>query len=159
MPPIVSAVLQGLFLLLLYVFVARAVRWVIRDVSAGADARAVAAPAPPAREAGGATARRRARVAPSQLVVHLPDAAPRVLRLDEGDEVTFGRAPVSTVVLGDPYASEQHAAVYLEGGSWVLADRGSTNGTFLNSVKITAPTPLQAGDQVGIGKTVVEVRR
>ena len=158
MPPIVFAVLQGLFLLLLYVFVARAVRWVIRDITSGTDA-ALAASDVGAPAAAAPGARRRARATPTELVVHLPEAAPRLLRLDEDEEITFGRNPSSTVVLGDPYASEDHAAVYREGSSWVLADRGSTNGTFLNAVKITTPTPLQAGDQVGIGKTVVEVRR
>ncbi len=50
MPPIILTLLQGLLLLLLYVFVARAVRAILRDVSATPRAAGVA-PAPDARAA------------------------------------------------------------------------------------------------------------
>jgi pSer/pThr/pTyr-binding forkhead associated (FHA) protein len=155
-PPIVFVVLNGLFLLLLYVFVARAVRTVARDVlRAPAPARA-AAPRPAARPTA-PTGPRKSRAQPRELVVHVPDGRPRVLPLD--GEIRFGRAATCTVVLGDTYVSEQHARVYRDGEEWVVADMGSTNGTFLNQAKVSAPAPLAPGDQLGIGKTVVEVRR
>jgi FHA domain len=177
-PPIILTLLQALFLLLLYVFVARAVRAVVRDVRASsqravapAAPRMPAAPAEPAPRrpsrpapplpAAGPPARpkaRRPRVRPSELVVHRSEGRPRVIPLD-GAEVTFGRAADSTVVLDDPYASERHARVYREGDEWLIVDQGSTNGTLLNQTKVSAPTPIAAGDQVRIGKTVVEVRR
>jgi pSer/pThr/pTyr-binding forkhead associated (FHA) protein len=155
-PPIVFVALNGLFLLLLYVFVARAVRTVARDV--------VRTPAP-ARPAGGRpaarptapTGPRRSRVQPTELVVHFPDGRPRVLPLQ--GEIRFGRASSCTVVLSDTYVSDQHARVYADGDGWMVADMGSTNGTFLNQAKVTSPAPLAPGDQLGIGKTVVEVRK
>jgi pSer/pThr/pTyr-binding forkhead associated (FHA) protein len=49
--------------------------------------------------------------------------------------------------------------VFHDGRHWVVEDLGSTNGTFLNRVKVTSPTPIAAGDQLGIGKTIVEVRK
>lgn len=158
MPPIVLTLLQALFLLLLYVFVARVVRAVLRD-TAGARPRAVplntprpAAPAAPSR-------RRKARVPPSELVVHVPSGRPRVVALDGQAPISFGRSPSSTVVLDDAYVSDDHAVVYDRDGEWLLADAGSTNGTFLNQVKVTTPTPIAAGDQFALGKTVVQVRR
>jgi pSer/pThr/pTyr-binding forkhead associated (FHA) protein len=151
-PPIVFTVLQVLFLVLLYAFVARAVRWVIRDVG---RTTAVAAPvAAPARRPP-----RQARVQPRELVIHLPDGAPRVLPLEEGRTITFGRHETSTVVLGDPYASDLHARIESSSEGWSLIDEGSTNGTYLNQVRLTAPTPLRAGDQISFGRTSVEVRR
>lgn len=155
MPPIVVTLLQGLFLLLLYVFVARAVRAVMRDLR----------PAPPSsRPATGRlspkhTPRERPRRAPGELVIHLPEGRPKVLSLNGGGEVTFGRARPATVILGDPYVSDRHAQVFHDGRDWMIEDLGSTNGTFLNRVKVTAPTPIAAGDQLGIGKTIVEVRK
>ena len=174
MPPIVFTLLQGLFLLLLYIFVARAVRAVIRDLMATSAPR----PAPPAQRrpaatrsaqptakaargskgASGAKQDRAKRIAPRELVVHSPDGRPRVLALD-GNEITFGRGEQVSVALGDPYTSDRHARVYNDGRRWLVADLGSTNGTFVNQVKVTAPTPIAAGDQLGIGRTVVEVRK
>lgn len=153
MPPIVFTVLQVLFLVLLYAFVARAVRWVIRDVSSP-GVQAVAAPAPSRARP---TKQKRAR--PRELVIHIPDGAPRVLPLEEARQVTFGRHDTATVVLTDPYASDFHARIDPEGDEWLLVDEGSTNGTYLNQVRLTAATPLRAGDQISFGRTTVEVRR
>ena len=156
MPPIVFTLIQGLFLLLLYLFVARAVRWVWRDVTA--PARTAAAPAAPRRSRSSAQSKGKQRTAPRELVIHTPQGRPRVVRLDAHD-VTFGRADGSTVILDDAYISDQHARVFLQDGEWCIADLGSTNGTFLNQVKVTSATPIAAGDQLGIGKTTVQVRK
>lgn len=154
MPPIVFTLVQGVFLLLLYLFVARAVRWVWRDVSSPTRA---AAPAPAPRRSRSA-GKSKTRTDPRELVIHTPQGRPRVVRLDAHD-VTFGRAEGSTVLLDDPYISDHHARVFLRDGEWCIADLGSTNGTFLNQVKVTAATPIAAGDQLGIGKTTVQVRK
>jgi pSer/pThr/pTyr-binding forkhead associated (FHA) protein len=155
MPPIVFVLLKGLFLLLLYVFVARAVRAVVRDVRPAAPARAAAAR--PAGRPTAPTAPRKTRSQPRELVVHTPEGAPRVLPLD--GEVRIGRAATCTIQLSDSYVSEQHARIFRQGDGWVVADMGSTNGTYLNQAKVTSPAPLAPGDQLGIGKTVVEVRK
>ena len=156
MPPIVFTLVQGVFLLLLYLFVARAVRWVWRDVTS--PARAARAAAAPRRSRGSSSGRNKTRTDPRELVIHTPQGRPRVVRLDAHD-VTFGRAEGSTVVLDDPYISDHHARVFLREGEWCIADLGSTNGTFLNQVKVTTATPIAAGDQLGIGKTTVQVRK
>lgn len=153
MPPIVFTALQVLFLVLLYAFVARAVRWVIRDVANPGPGLAAAPRAPRARQP------KQKRARPRELVIHFPDSAPRVLPLDEGRSVTFGRHETATVVLTDPYASDFHARIHPDADGWTITDEGSTNGTYLNQVRLTAPTPLRAGDQIGFGRTTVEVRR
>jgi pSer/pThr/pTyr-binding forkhead associated (FHA) protein len=149
----VFTVLQVLFLVLLYAFVARAVRWVIRDVASPAGP----AVAPAASSRPRPSKQKRSR--PRELVIHVPDGAPRVLTLAEDRQITFGRHETATVVLSDPYASDFHARIDPDGGEWLLVDEGSTNGTYLNQVRVTAPTPLRAGDQISFGRTTVEVRR
>ncbi|AXV04735.1 FHA-domain-containing protein [Euzebya pacifica] len=154
MPPIVFTALQVLFLVLLYAFVARAVRWVIKDVANPGPAMASSQP----RAARGRQPKQK-RARPRELVIHFPDSAPRVLPLEEGRSVTFGRHQTASVVLTDLYASDFHARIDFDGDGWTLTDEGSTNGTFLNQVRLTAPTPLRAGDQISFGRTTVEVRR
>lgn len=161
MPPIVLTLLQGLFLLLLYVFVARAVRAVLRDLRTAPATVRPPSPRPAAAKPAGRDrhGRDRPRRAPGELVVHVPDSRPKVIPLNGTREVSFGRAGNVTVSLSDPYVSDRHAHVFHDGQNWVVEDLGSTNGTFLNRVKVTSPTPIAAGDQLGIGKTIVEVRK
>lgn len=170
MQSVALTLLQAGFLLLLYLFLARAVRMVWRDVAHGrpppVPAQAPVAAARPSE--GGPTAPPVAvpaapaqpqprRSAPAELVVHA-GGQPRVVPLEGGD-VVFGRAADATVPLSDQYASERHTRVYQRDGEWLVADLGSTNGTFLNQARVTTPTPISAGDQLGIGETVVQVRR
>jgi FHA domain-containing protein len=73
--------------------------------------------------------------------------------------VLIGRAPESTLVLDDDYASARHARIYPQDGEWFAEDLGSTNGTFIGSNRLTQPTRLEAGVPVRVGRTVLELRR
>jgi pSer/pThr/pTyr-binding forkhead associated (FHA) protein len=164
MAPIVLPILQGLFLVLLYLFVWRIARAILRDLRAASQAQRQVRPAPAAARQPAQAAPRQApqpqrtRAQARELVIHRAEGPPRVLPLN-GSEVTFGRAAPATVVLDDPYVSDRHARITHEHSiGWVVTDLGSTNGTFLNQVKVTRPTPITPGDQLGIGKTTVEVR-
>ena len=77
----------------------------------------------------------------------------------ENAPVTIGRAPESTLVLTDDYASTHHARLVPRDGEWLIEDLGSTNGTYLDKAKVTRPTPVPPGGKVRIGKTVLELRR
>ncbi|MFO0755545.1 MAG: FHA domain-containing protein [Byssovorax sp.] len=67
--------------------------------------------------------------------------------------IRFGRAPDGDVVFDAEYdrdASTNHAEARLEGGSWVLHDLGSRNGTFVRGQKITREV-LRSGDEITFG--------
>jgi Protein of unknown function (DUF3662)/FHA domain len=64
---------------------------------------------------------------------------------------TIGRSRQSDVVVDDPNVSRQHAEIRPRGGSWVLTDLGSTNGSVLNGRRIEGPEVLKPGDQIEIG--------
>ena len=59
---------------------------------------------------------------------------------------------------GDPEISRRHARIARGAdGQLAIEDLGSANGTFVNGTRIDAPRTLVAGDQVRVGKTVLEV--
>ncbi|MBA2625448.1 MAG: FHA domain-containing protein, partial [Acidimicrobiia bacterium] len=78
---------------------------------------------------------------------------------DLDGELTVGRAPGCQVALDDSYVSQLHARVFTrDGGVWV-EDLGSTNGTFLNAERVSAPLAVRRGDQLKVGSTVMELKR
>ena len=118
-----------------------------------------AQPAPrPARQEKAAKPAKGRRGVPTALVVTQGALSGTSVRL--GDQpVTLGRSQDSTIVLDDDYVSGRHARFYPHEGQWVVEDLGSTNGTYIDRAKVTAPTPVKIGMPVRIGKTVVELRK
>ena len=57
--------------------------------------------------------------------------------------------------VNDNTVSRKHAEISLEGGSWVLRDLDSANGTYVNGVKVSRAMTLKHGDQVRIGGTLL----
>ena len=68
--------------------------------------------------------------------------------------ISLGRGNPNDVRLdGDDYASANHARVEpRRDGVWI-EDTGSTNGTFVNGVRLSRPRKLAAGDLVRVGET------
>lgn len=65
---------------------------------------------------------------------------------------SLGRAPTNTVALPDETCSLEHALLHLRAGQWWLEDLDSRNGTRLNEAAVTQPTPVLAGDIIGLGQ-------
>ena len=68
---------------------------------------------------------------------------------------TIGRSRQCDVVLEDPNISRTHAEIRPRGGSWVLSDLGSTNGSSLNRRRIEGPEVLKPGDEIEVGTSVI----
>jgi hypothetical protein len=66
---------------------------------------------------------------------------------------TIGRSRHSDVMLDDPNLSRAHAEVRPRGGSWVVTDLGSTNGTRLNGRRLVGTEVLKPGDELEFGTT------
>lgn len=67
--------------------------------------------------------------------------------------ITFGRSAENAVVLPGDLASRVHAELRNDDGVYVLEDRGSRNGTWVNGTPVTAHQ-LQSGDEIRIGDDV-----
>ncbi len=74
-----------------------------------------------------------------------------------GDELTMGRSAGCQITLDDTYVSQLHTRVFRREGRYFVEDLGSTNGTYLNRNKVAAPTPVNPGDRIQVGSTVLEL--
>jgi len=77
----------------------------------------------------------------------------------EGAQITLGRAPDSTIVIDDDYASSRHARIYESEGAWVVEDLGSTNGTWIDRTRLTTPTVLPVGAPLRVGRTTLQIQK
>jgi Protein of unknown function (DUF3662)/FHA domain len=68
---------------------------------------------------------------------------------------TMGRSRQCDVMVDDPNVSREHAEIRPRGGSWVLTDLNSTNGSRLNGRRIEHSEVLKPGDEIELGTTVL----
>jgi pSer/pThr/pTyr-binding forkhead associated (FHA) protein len=73
--------------------------------------------------------------------------------------ILIGRGSDAAIRLDDDYVSTRHARIAASGDQWFVEDLGSTNGTYIGTVRITQPTTITLGTQVRIGKTILELRK
>jgi hypothetical protein len=71
------------------------------------------------------------------------------------DTTTIGRVTGNDICIPDLTVSRQHAVLRFENGGWVLEDKNSANGTFINGTRIHSPQPLREGDQIRFGDEMV----
>lgn len=136
MPDVILALLRIIFLGLVYLFV-----WQV--------ARAIGSHL-------GISVRRRRREGTGILFVRSENQ--QGLKVEVTDVTVLGRSSDADLVLDDPYASEFHMRLVAQENGITLHDLGSTNGTYINGRRVTAPTQLRRGDTIQVGKTVMEVR-
>lgn len=76
-------------------------------------------------------------------------------------EVTIGRAPTNDLVLTEPQVSGKHARVFIEDGELYITDVGSSNGTFVDTVKLRSKIPhvVGADEEIVIGPFVLTVEK
>jgi hypothetical protein len=71
------------------------------------------------------------------------------------DGATLGRSRQCDVMVDDPNVSRAHAEIRPRGGSWVLTDLQSTNGSRLNGRRVDQPEVLKPGDDIELGTTTL----
>lgn len=65
---------------------------------------------------------------------------------------TVGRGRTSHVRIDEESISTRHAVIRQERGRWWVDDLNSTNGTYLNGVRVSGSAPLQSGDVLQVGR-------
>jgi len=70
--------------------------------------------------------------------------------------MTIGRDPMSEIALNDPEVSRRHARLNSTLSGYRIQDLGSTNGTFVDGVRLSGePLDLESGQVISIGGGVV----
>lgn len=157
MSEIALTVIKVLFLALLWVFILSAVSVIRSDlfgktVTAPGQPRAqeLEAPLPPQQKT------RRGRGAPRVVTITQGNQAGTTAQLSLG-MVLIGRGADCQLILDDDYVSTRHARIVAGDSGIYVEDLGSTNGTYVNGQRITAPTSVSLVDSLRIGKTVMRL--
>jgi two-component system, cell cycle response regulator len=97
------------------------------------------------------------RVAAEQRALMLVLSGPRLgHRLVLGDAaVDVGRGSAAGLILDADSVSRKHARIERFGGGHKIVDCGSTNGTYVNGVRVKEQL-LKDGDRIGIGKALLK---
>jgi len=69
-----------------------------------------------------------------------------------GERLAIGRGPENTLRVVDPYVSARHCVVRRRGGSFVIADLGTTNGTRVGERPVRGRALLEPGTTVEVGR-------
>ncbi len=85
------------------------------------------------------------------LSLQVPGQPPQTVPL--APLLRVGRDPSNDLVLSFGAVSRQHAAIEQQNGRYLLRDLGSTNGTYVNNVRLPSGQPqlLEPGDVIRIG--------
>jgi hypothetical protein len=92
------------------------------------------------------------------LALREPDEQLRLIVLDpRRPSLTIGRrAEMDVPIAWDEEVSALHAELHCRGGEWTVLDDGlSTNGTFLNGLRVGTRQRLRDGDRLRVGRTIV----
>ena len=72
----------------------------------------------------------------------------------EKSELFIGRDLSNDVVINDPEVSRRHARLVQQGGSFMLEDLGSTNGSFIRGQRLSGPYMLVPGEMITFGEKI-----
>ena len=100
---------------------------------------------------------KRGRKEPASILLESGERAGTRLALV--DLVRIGRGADCELNLeDDDYVSTRHAELTRSpDGTWTLSDLGSTNGTWVNGVRVTTPVVVKPGDGLRIGRTQMKL--
>jgi pSer/pThr/pTyr-binding forkhead associated (FHA) protein len=77
----------------------------------------------------------------------------------DAPRIVIGRGDGCEIRLPDPSVSHRHASIRQRGSDYVVIDEGSTNGTFVGPVRLSAQAPrvVRSGDLLRVGRIWLEL--
>ena len=147
-------------MVLLYLFIWRVVRTASRDLRGAPQESMLLAPQRVLEQKKRSRGRGRSKPAGKLVVVTSPAlSAGEELRIDSGPLLVGREAENDVPLLRDEFSSGRHARFEPRRDGVYIEDIGSTNGTFVNGVRLTSPKKLSPGDVIRIGETDLRFER
>lgn len=157
MSEIALLIIKVVFLALLWLFILSAVS-VIRSDLFGKTVRASDQPQPQELETPPPPPKKAKRQRGQPRVFMISQGNQAGLSADlAGGVIMIGRSADCQLILDDDYVSTRHARVVGAPTGIYIEDLGSTNGTYVNGQRITAPTTITLADTVRIGKAMLRL--
>jgi pSer/pThr/pTyr-binding forkhead associated (FHA) protein len=137
------------FLVLLYLFIWRIVRSAARDLRLPQESM-ILSPQQASQLLAQKTARELGRI----VVVSSPALEQGAVYAIDSTALSIGRGAGNDLLIdGDEYASARHARFEPRRDGIYVEDAGSTNGTFVNGIRLSRERRLAPGDVVRVGET------
>jgi hypothetical protein len=144
-------VLKVGFLVLLYLFIWRIVRAAARDVRSSQESMILS---PQQAQSLGLNTGRPSGPRAQLVVVASSVLTPGDAYELDATQLTVGRGANNDLALeNDEFASARHARIEPRRDGVYVEDVGSTNGTFVNGIRLARERKLAAGDIVRVGET------
>jgi len=72
------------------------------------------------------------------------------------ERMTIGRSEASDIgMFGDNQIEKLHASILLSGNRYYVEDQATPGGTFVNDLRVSGRVPLQSGDRIRVGQSVL----
>lgn len=91
-----------------------------------------------------------------QVTINEKGGQTRQENFDKG-EITIGRVQGNDIILPKGNISKRHSRIVLKDGKFIIVDLKSTNGTYVNGKKITAPQVVKSSDKIYIGDFTLQL--
>jgi pSer/pThr/pTyr-binding forkhead associated (FHA) protein len=150
----VLLILKIAFVVLLYLFIWRIVRSAARDLRLPQESMILSP-----QQASALLAQPVAKELGRLVVVHSPDLGEGDAYSIDSTSLSIGRGNANDLPLADEFASAHHARFEPRRDGVYVQDVGSTNGTFVNGIRLTTDRRLAPGDVVRIGETDLRFER
>jgi len=89
-----------------------------------------------------------------------PQVSPKYFTIvseEKKSEATIGRVEGNNIVIADPLVSARHARIFRKSGEVFLQDLGSTNGTFVNQIRIKGVVKINEASIIRIANQQINI--